>query len=74
MTEQAEILGYWLKARLLRKHPEGWALECEHVLSLVGKCMGSKTAVELAEFLGCQESDILRIMATISLCKEGEES
>ncbi len=71
MAEQTEILGYWLKARLLRKHPEGWALECERALYALGKCIGDKmTSDKIAEFLGCEEKHIVRIMATISFCKE----
>lgn len=73
MQDTTEILGHWLKKRLLRKHPEAWAAECEHTLWALGNCIGDKDARQIAEFFGCQERDVVEMLATISLCKEQSE-
>ena len=73
MQDTTEILGHFLKKLLLRNHPQAWAAECEQTLWVLGNCIGDKDARQIAEFFGCQESDVVKMLATISLCREQSE-
>ena len=67
MLDDTEVTNVWLETLALATNPDALAMKCRQTLLLLGRCIGGMDSDKLADFLCCDEMDIVRIMMIVKI-------